>query len=771
MVPTETIDDLLATLPALHEVCHDPDVDQLVIHPNGGWKARKLGIMHPMQTPLTIAELGDLDQSMGARTQALAAQAGWLFRRHPSRDGWAYWGERLPLVDEHALDESNRALLRRHIEQGSNGVIIGPAHSRKNHILSWMATQYAQEQIVFVSELPPQTDLGARVLHLFPPKDREDARTFSRFLSQCDVVLWDRIAHPYDLQDCMGFVGATHRWMTLDANTHEAGVRAFARMWFKQNLGALGGVVFTHAPKGGASGIDAVVDRLEGPWTQSEQGDQALLELVQEAFEQDTAPTFSSPPTPPRADAYIDRTDLRVEGADPSDPFFAPRRSLDLSVPGLKSTFTGPPQSTMEELEPIASSRHEIFEDSEESSMAEFVGEPPKPPAPEASPEVEPQPSKETTVVSQPPEPPQAPAPAQAPALEQPQAQQVYALEDDDPKTTEVDFSMIDELDELDGMDDMDDMEHLVEVDQDIWMTQEDDAIARAQASGVSVHSTDYDISVLEAQDVSEALEEDSASAAHVSLAQYMAPPPPTHHSPAMAASTVDETREVELPFPMPPAGTVDLQSANLNANLSATNNVSGAQLDALLPQLSDAFDDEEDQEQTFSSLGTTPSKPVSALNTLDSLYALDAPDHGLYDEDDDQTLMQPLDEALAMARRSSVEHAVPTPKVQALAWGDDEQTINQTLSEAQKAGLLDMSPQPAGAPAPQPTSSSAQRLSNLSLRLKTLRQQRLEQSEASVVQEPAQAAAASEAEEGKSKFVIRNKQDLLKRLKSRNKE
>lgn len=737
MDSTPMIDGLLRSLSDLHDACRDLDIDQIIIAPGGRWTIRKLGHVHRHPTPLNGSDVQSLQQLMSSSGQGLAAKLGWLFRLHPSLDGWAIWGERLPVVNDALVEPQSAQAMQLHVEKGSNGVIIGPPGSRKNHVLAWLAKHYVQEQIVFVSELPPKETFGPRVLHLFPPRDRADARVFSRFLSQCDVVLWDRIAHPYDLQDCMGYVGATHRWMTFDAQSQQIGIAAFAKMWNQQNWGTLDAIILTEIRRHTVSAISGMIHRDAGHWQSIDNTEEALFNQVVDLFDDGT--TQTTPTRQPEQVITVDlpnhsisneQSNLRIttEAQEHSRDAFLADPSDSLLIPKVKTTFTGPPQSE-EELHPfdasetfgeVSASYNDIFEDSEGSSFAE-VSEPLE----EASiPE-------ETT-----------------PSV-------VISKDIEEPHTEELELDILEEHATSSKLDPMPEAQPTTS--SDIWETTQE--YVADEQDDVLPENTYEDI-------------------AHPSM------------------MPADESRNVKTPIAqaaiLPPPNLTPPEPAPVQfepMNVEITNNVSGAQLDALLPQLSEGFDDEDEfddpnalqEAQVKDLLGIQTDAPIimsdvesrsptdDALQALDSLYDLPTSNNVATvgdDDSDDITVSGPMPEP----PKAEVIH----PRVKKLAWGDDEETISRSMPPQYP---IKNKPEPPDAT----STSSSIRLNNLSQRLKTLRQQRLEGNDDSIPpsppdnitppataeEEPTQITTLPDPEPKRpDRFVIRNKEELLKRLK-----
>ena len=355
------LDIHLSALPDVLAACQDPDIDQITILLNGRWTVRKLGQLRRQQGALKETDLSALRRALSRQGQGVAAMVGWHFRQHASGQGWLIVAERMPEPTQELLSVPAQHALRQAVEQGLNGLILGPPGTRKAHLLAWLAQQYAQDQIIFVSDLPPATSLGPRVIHLYPPQDRAQARSFSRFLSQCDAVLWDRVLHPYDLQDCMSHAGATRRWVTFDAQVPEQGLVAFARQWNLQPWGELDMVVITATPPPSTPTIAALCQRQRGRWVACVEQPERYVEQVSRAFAspRGVEPAGAAASGPSASGAATPQQRLASSPLDVLRPPSSPAAPDDGHAAALRVTGLHDPRR-------LASSE-EIFEDSEGS--------------------------------------------------------------------------------------------------------------------------------------------------------------------------------------------------------------------------------------------------------------------------------------------------------------------------------------------------------------------------------------------------------------------
>lgn len=711
------LDIHLNALPEVLAACQDADIDQITLLLNGRWTVRKLGQVRRQHDTLTETELSGLRRAISKHGQGIAAQLGWHFRQHASAEGWIVVGERLPAPDAGLIPDAAQRALKQVIERGANGLLIGPPGSHKAHILAWIAQQFVHDQIVLVSDLPPREPLGPRIIHLYPPQDRAQARSFSRFLSQCDAVLWDRVLHSYDLQDCLSHAGAKRRWMTFDAQDADQGIEAFSRLWQLQHWATLDAVLLTDIPSPSTPAITGLCTRERERWQPSMEQPERFTHAVQAAFNPSswpaTAPAAPAAPAPP--------------AAEPSPPRPAPAapRPLPPAPPtALKSPQEQIQQDTRPEISSPellritgihdprqAASSTDIFEDSEGSltRSAEFDLEL------ESSPEQELHAQSASQV-----EEADSAQTVNSPAIE--------SLIDDDVRDIAQRAIMTPSTLEIEVM--------IAQANMDEPMTQdlsldEDSAGVEAwlkRPLAPSTSSEDDDIWVNTQEYVQENTSPQVDQPRHIlerTDVEHTSPESPSiwssaraeiPHAPKRPSSLqlTDESSllEFELPDPPEPSAPEELsreetldqeRQFKVEADDDITNNVARAQLQDILPPLA---------------AETSPSiaSPINAL-MVDPL-----------DTSEEDDVLLALDSLYADP---------PTPSKRAapqddLRWEDDDSTLQRVVS-AKKVPHLLQTPSRTPPPAPhqaQPvdpnTSSMSLRMNHLSERLKALRQQRL---------------------------------------------
>lgn len=705
------LDIHLNALPEVLAACQDADIDQITLLLNGRWTVRKLGQVRRQHDTLTETELSGLRRAISKHGQGIAAQLGWHFRQHASAEGWIVVGERLPAPDAGLIPDAAQRALKQVIERGANGLLIGPPGSHKAHILAWIAQQFVHDQIVLVSDLPPREPLGPRIIHLYPPQDRAQARSFSRFLSQCDAVLWDRVLHSYDLQDCLSHAGAKRRWMTFDAQDAGQGTEAFSRLWQLQHWATLDAVLLTGIPSPSTPAITGLCIREHDRWQPIMEQPERFIHAVQAAFNPASSPA-PAPTTPAAEPSAIRPADApRPLPPSPSAAIKSPQEQIqpdtrpEISSPELlRITGIHDPRQ--------AASSTDIFEDSEGSltRSAEFDLEL------ESAPEQELHAQSASQV-----EEADSAQTVNSPVLE--------SLIDDDVRDIAQRAIMTPSTLEIEVM--------LAQANMDEPMTEElslDEDSAGVEAwptppsSARSTSPEDDDIWVNTQEYVQENTSPQIDHPRHVlerTDMEHTSPESPSIWSSARpeisqvprrpsSLQLTDESSllEFELPDPPEPSAPEELsheetldQERRLTAQIDddITNNVARAQLQDILPPLA---------------AETSPSiaSPINAL-MVDPL-----------DTNEEDDVLLALDSLYADP---------PTPSKRArhqddLSWDDDDNTLQRVVSVKKVPHLL-QTPSRMPPPAPhqaQPvdpnTSSMSLRMNHLSERLKALRQQRL---------------------------------------------
>lgn len=784
------LDIHLNALPEVLAACQDADIDQVTILLNGRWTVRKLGQVRRQYGALTETELSGLRRALSKHGQGIATQVGWHFRQHASAQGWIIVAERLPWPEASLLSEQAQRQIKQSVEHGQNGVIIGPPGSHKSHILAWLTQQFVQDQIVLVSDLPPKESLGPRVIHLYPPQDRAQARSFSRFLSQCDAVLWDRVLHPYDLQDCMSHAGAKRRWVTFDAHSAAEGLQAFAKLWHVQPWGTLDALLVTEIPSPSTLSISGYYTRQADQWVAHLEPNAQRLAQLRALFPAPDDAPISTLPNPHRPHSLSTRGSSAVTSPTMFEPegdqapmleaktkpeLLTPSRSAlsALSPPSSPNVHTDSTQDISLRItgahDPrYAASSAEIFEDSEgsltrsaelnlesssaieEADAAQTVD----------SPSIDHFIDEDVRLIAQ-----QA---IMAPTSQDSGPQLVVEEPPDEPLTQELELD--EDSAEIVSMSLALPMasapEAQAQEDESWEQTQEyEPAPAAAPAAHIATHEPLYP----ESTELDLRMPDPPSIWSSAPLNEQLNAQPPKARAPQLLQLT-DESSLLEFELPDPPAPSEpEIEEEDPDALYTSaepqvadhaiTNNVSKARLDKVLPALQDLLPAETSPSiaSPINALMVDPldvSEEDDVLAALDSLYA-DLPD-------------EPL---------------APSSYASQLAWGDDEQTINRRISSKDIPHLngssraLPPSPRQATPQAPQEatTNSMSLRMSHLSERLKTLRQQRLgsgqpaPEEDAATPDEPTQITTINLNEieaQAREQSAAKRKAELLRKLR-----
>lgn len=709
------LDIHLNALPEVLAACQDADIDQITLLLNGRWTVRKLGQVRRQQDTLTETELSGLRRAISKHGQGIAAQLGWHFRQHASAEGWIVVGERLPSPDAGLIPDAAQRALKQVIERGANGLLIGPPGSHKAHILAWIAQQFVHDQIVLVSDLPPREPLGPRIIHLYPPQDRAQARSFSRFLSQCDAVLWDRVLHSYDLQDCLSHAGAKRRWMTFDAQDTSQGIEAFSRLWQLQHWATLDAVLLTDIPSPSTPAITGLCVREAQRWQPMMEQPERLIQAVQAAFTPvdwpPTAPGTAAQPTQPPQAAPTPPSPEPTPPKPSASAVQSPQEQLqqdtrpELSSPDLlRITGIHDPRQ--------AASSTDIFEDSEgsltRSAELELDSEPGLMLEAQSSSHVE-----------------------EADAAQTMNSPAIDSLIDDDVRDIAQRAIMTPstlEIEVMQAQANMDEpMTQELTLDEDSsnpesWLNLPQASAPTPQDEEIWVNTQEYvqeDTSpqASHPKHVLERTEHEQTSPETPSIWSSARAEIP--HEPARPSSLqlTDESSllEFELPDPPEPSSPEELleqetldQARDFKVEGATdddiTNNVARAQLQDILPPLA---------------AETSPSiaSPINAL-MVDPL-----------DTSEEDDVLLALDSLYADPPTPSKRAAAPPQDD--LRWDDDENTLKRVISSKQVPHLHQApSRMPPPAPQAQPvdpnTNSMSLRMNHLSERLKALRQQRL---------------------------------------------
>ncbi len=349
------IDALLHAIPALAQVCRDPDVEQLRITPSGRWIVHKLGQPRNQPEPLTMGPLEPLRDALRGDTPVVWAQGGWRFWIIEGAPGPTLFGERLPLVRDDVAHPEALRVLRAQIELGHGGLVLGPPGSGKMELLCWIARQFPQDTITLVSAKPPARALGARICHAFPPQRPEQAQALRRLLRHSEVTLWDNPEGVDDARDALGYPGARRRWIALDSASLIAGLNAFHHLAPMRRAQSLHTIALTASSGQHGGGLAALFIRTERGWQEAlgAQGDASWIEPL------------LSRGAPPEAAERI-----------PAPPLAAPRPSPDRTTAELRPLEAPGREPLPQDTHPhqlAASAIHEIFEDSDVEELRPLI--------------------------------------------------------------------------------------------------------------------------------------------------------------------------------------------------------------------------------------------------------------------------------------------------------------------------------------------------------------------------------------------------------------
>ena len=203
----------ISTLVDIENVVADPNCSGIVIRPTGEWFYEKLGRIRSDRGAISSKQVCQIAENLG---KGINLFGEWAVHKHKGADGALILFERRPITILERMSHRVSKTLVDAVRLPGDGLVVGPAGAGKSSILCWLAGQSIDESLLFVSEIPPSSLPGKHVVHVFPPKTNEDARTFERLIRLSSVVFWDRIRSESEMKMLLGNTNAKKRWFSFD---------------------------------------------------------------------------------------------------------------------------------------------------------------------------------------------------------------------------------------------------------------------------------------------------------------------------------------------------------------------------------------------------------------------------------------------------------------------------------------------------------------------------------------------------------------------------
>lgn len=206
----------LVGLPTLKNVLEDLSVRHVIVGPNGRWSYEKLGRTRNDQPLLDLENLSKLSDIV--RLRGLNRFGEWSVKTYRGKNGDLLLFERLPIPVADRLPQTILSGLKKQVRLDGDGVVIGPTGAGKSSLLCWLALQIPDEDVLLVSENPPNQLPGQHVQHVFPPTSELKRRGFERLIRLSTIVFWDRVSSGQDMATLLASTRAKRRWFTLDSS-------------------------------------------------------------------------------------------------------------------------------------------------------------------------------------------------------------------------------------------------------------------------------------------------------------------------------------------------------------------------------------------------------------------------------------------------------------------------------------------------------------------------------------------------------------------------
>lgn len=256
----KSLHSLFEQHPEMRGVLEDVNVRHIVIGPDGRFEYSKLG-RHRLASS-NIPE--DLRQQIHVHASNATPVGDWMVRSFSGAFGHTLLLERLPTPVLDRLPQPVLTHLKRVVRREGVGLILGNPGASKTTILLWLAHQWTEESLIFISENPPAERPASHIFHVFPPSSAEQRRDLERLVRLNAAVFWDR-ATPSDLVTLLTFPGGKRRWASIDGQPSDlpATMRAMASAGIPTRLDA---VLFVSSSVVGRPEIQNLAVREDGRW-------------------------------------------------------------------------------------------------------------------------------------------------------------------------------------------------------------------------------------------------------------------------------------------------------------------------------------------------------------------------------------------------------------------------------------------------------------------------------------------------------------------------
>ncbi|MEZ4460770.1 MAG: hypothetical protein R3E66_13780 [bacterium] len=212
---TSNLRSLFDRSPEFQAVIDDGNVKHVMIQPSGRFEYVKLG-RHRLGT-------AEVDMSVLTELRQRDRFEEWAVRTFEGAWGVGILLERLPTPVVDRLPQPVVNNLKRIIRKDGVGAIVGGPGASKSTLLLWLAMQWAEETIIFVSENPPADMVSGHVVHVYPPNTPAARRDLERLIRLSNAVFWDRVTFE-DLATLLTFPSGKRRWFTVDGSANDVPV-------------------------------------------------------------------------------------------------------------------------------------------------------------------------------------------------------------------------------------------------------------------------------------------------------------------------------------------------------------------------------------------------------------------------------------------------------------------------------------------------------------------------------------------------------------------
>ncbi len=214
------------TLPGLAHIMQQPGCDHILVSSQGTWSARCNGAWQVQSDTLDADTLAILVQMCEETPDANLAPPFHLhILHHPDRTTIALvrQSRRLPVT----LPESVLDLLDSALQQGANGVILGPSTASKEGILRALAARYDSTALYISAR--QDLELPAHILTVTPPHALTSTRHLRASMRAIEAAFFEGLHTSGAVNLLWSHPGCQRRWGTLDASEPEAAFETLAQ--------------------------------------------------------------------------------------------------------------------------------------------------------------------------------------------------------------------------------------------------------------------------------------------------------------------------------------------------------------------------------------------------------------------------------------------------------------------------------------------------------------------------------------------------------------